>query len=78
MSDDARLDHCMIKMPADAISNNDGWADLITGLMRVTISRSSGTAGATWISSGLPRNGLRKGKAREVEGLLGYGYWSLF
>lgn len=33
MSDDARFDHRMIKTTAEAISNDDGWADLIIGLM---------------------------------------------
>lgn len=34
LSDDEPFDHRMIKTTAEAISDDDGWADLITGLMR--------------------------------------------
>lgn len=77
--DDVRLDHRMIKTMAEAISNDDGWTDLIIGLMGdhdLAFVEYSGRDVDFYLA--ICATVLREGKAREAEGSPGYGYRPLF
>lgn len=79
LSDDESFEHRMIKTTAEAISNDDGWADLITGLMGDHDLAFAGYSGRDVdFYPAIRSAALREGKARAVEGSPGYGYRPLF
>lgn len=79
MADDEPFDHRMIKTTAEAISNDDGWADLITGLMRDHDLAFVGYSGRDVdFYPAIRTTALREKEARKAEGSPGYGYRPLF
>lgn len=79
MSDDARFDRRMIKTTAEVISNDNEWADLITGLMRDHDLALAGYGGHDVDFYPAIRSAVLKEKeARKAEGSSGCGHRPLF
>lgn len=79
LSDDEPFDHRMIKTTAEAISNDDRWADLITGLMGDHDLAFAGYSGRDVdFYPAIRSAALRERNARKAKGSSGYGYQPLF